>query len=83
MKMKTSAKKKALIAAACVAVYFVAYFMLVHPVLAGPPGGHVRFETYINPVTHCQAPPNTELRYFFWAAHRVDVLVRSGFWSPA
>ena len=82
MKNKTIIKR-ALIVAACVAVYFGAYFSLVHPVLAGPPGAHVRFETYINPLTRSEAPQNTKLRYFFWAAHRVDILVRLGFWSPS
>jgi hypothetical protein len=81
MKKKTIIKS-ALIVAAVVAVYFGAYVSLVHPVLAGPSGAHVRFVTYINPLTRSQAPQNTKLRYFFWAAHRVDVLVRPGFWSP-
>jgi len=82
MKMKPSTKKKALVTVVCVAVYFGAYFALIHPILAGPPGGLRRITSYINPVTRSQAPQNTKLRYFFWPAHRVDVLIRPGFWSP-
>jgi hypothetical protein len=80
--MKQTTKKKALIAAACVAGYFGAYFLLVHPILAGPPTHLVRLESYINPVTRSQAPQHTTLRYVFWPAHRVDVFVRHGFWFP-
>jgi hypothetical protein len=80
--MKQTTKKKALIVAACVAGYFGAYALLVHPILAGPPEHHVRFETYINPITRCQASQHTSLRYVFWPAHRVDVFVRHGFWFP-
>jgi hypothetical protein len=76
-------KKKALIAIACVAIYFGAYALLVHPVLAGQPGSLRRLTTYINPVTRSQAPQNTRLQYVFWPAHKLDVLVRPGFWFPS
>jgi hypothetical protein len=82
MKMKPRTKKKALIAAACVAGYFGAYFLLVHPILAGPPEHQVRFESYTNPFTLAEAHNTSPFRHFFWPAHRVDVLVRHGFWFP-
>jgi len=82
--MIKNVKEASLITAAgvCVTGYFGAYYLLLDPILAGPPGHYVRFEMDINPVTRCQAPQNTSLRYFFWPAHRLDVLVRHGFWFP-
>jgi len=80
--MKKNTKKKAIIATACVAVYFGAYFLLVHPILGGPPEHHVRFESYINPFTRCEAHNAAPFQRIFWPAHQVDVLVRHGFWFP-
>jgi hypothetical protein len=82
VKNKPTPKKNTLVIAACVAVYFGAYFVLVHPILAGPPERHVRIESYINPVTRCEALDDKRFVVFFWPAHRVDVLIRPGFWSP-
>jgi hypothetical protein len=68
--------------ACCVAGYAGAYCVLVHPILAGPPGHYVRMESYINPFTRCEANNATPFQCFFWPAHKVDVLARHGFWFP-
>ena len=77
-------KRSVIITIICVALYFGAYLFLRHPVLAGPPGGRARFETYINPLTLSQAKPTAEriLKAVFWPAHRFEVLIRPGYWSP-
>jgi hypothetical protein len=75
-------KIAAFIAVACVAGYVGVYFLLVHPILAGPPGHYVRIESYINPFTRCEANNAAPFQCFFWPAHKVDVLARHGFWFP-
>jgi hypothetical protein len=81
--MKETMKKKAVMIFACGAIYFGAYCVLLHPILAGPPGHLVRFESYTNPFTMAEAHDATPFRHLFWPAHQVDVMVRHGFWFPA
>ena len=82
MKPTSPASKMAYATVGALALYFLAYALLLHPILAGPPGGLRRITSYINPVTCCEAPSDTKLRYFFWPAHQLDRLLRPGFWSP-
>lgn len=80
--MKKDIRKKGIITATFLAVYFGAYFLLVHPILVGPPENRSRVESYINPLTRSEARNTAPFQLFFWLAHQVDVLARRDFWFP-
>ena len=79
--MKPSTKKKALIVAACVVVYFGAYFVLLTPTQAGPPGHLRRFSLYMNPIAGRQVGPDSVIGYIFEPARRLDFVIRPKYWS--
>ena len=81
MRLKLFTKTKLLIATAGVLVYFGAYYVLLTPTQAGPPGHLRRFSLYMNPIAGDQIGPDSVLGYLFEPARRIDFAVRPKYWS--
>jgi hypothetical protein len=81
MKTTSNIKKMALIVVACALVYVCAYFALLTPTQAGPPGHLRRFSLYWNPISGHQVGPDSVLGLVFEPARRIDFVIRPHYWS--